>query len=279
MAAMMETDEDAELALLGSEEDDEQTLRRFLDALPRDTKKRRRRRDVSADLPAGQGCCARRCGRSTGRAAPRRAVPSPPQKAARNSSARALHIQGRHGAPAVRKRRRHGRSPGQGRHHFNSAPPRHRMSARRPSTTTRASPARERARAVARRASSTRRSRRSTRPAGGAREFELVGRATRLRRGRGLRRRGVGPAAHRVDVSHRVRRAAEDPLRLAALELLQGFSTARSADLPTYLAQLIDVAEQDDGQLRPAGTRAASRVLAAADTDYSRARPGRRAGF
>ena len=37
MAAMTDTDEDAELALLGSEEDDEQTLRRFLDALPRDT--------------------------------------------------------------------------------------------------------------------------------------------------------------------------------------------------------------------------------------------------
>ena len=40
MAAMMDTDEDAELALLGSEEDDEQTLRGFLDALPRDSSKR-----------------------------------------------------------------------------------------------------------------------------------------------------------------------------------------------------------------------------------------------
>ena len=40
MAAMMETDEDAELAMLGSEEDDEQTLRSFLDALPRDATKR-----------------------------------------------------------------------------------------------------------------------------------------------------------------------------------------------------------------------------------------------
>ena len=38
MAAMMDTDE--ELAMLGSEEDDEQTLRSFLDALPRDTTKR-----------------------------------------------------------------------------------------------------------------------------------------------------------------------------------------------------------------------------------------------
>ena len=52
MAAMMDTDEDAELALLGSEEDDEQTLRRFLDALPRDATKR----DANVAAFLGETC-------------------------------------------------------------------------------------------------------------------------------------------------------------------------------------------------------------------------------
>ena len=66
--------------------------------------------------------------------------------------------------------------------------------------------------------------------------------------------------------------AAEDPLlRLAALELLQGLSRSRRAVqliCESWLAQLIDVAERDDGYgCDQQALRAASRVLAAADTD------------
>ena len=50
--AAMDTDEDAELAMLGSEEDDEQTLRRFLDALPRDNEKR----DAAVAAFLGETC-------------------------------------------------------------------------------------------------------------------------------------------------------------------------------------------------------------------------------
>ena len=65
---------------------------------------------------------------------------------------------------------------------------------------------------------------------------------------------------------------AEDPLlRLAALELLQGLSKSRRAVqllCTGWLAELIHVAEQDDGYgCDQQALRAASRVLAAADTD------------
>ena len=60
-------------------------------------------------------------------------------------------------------------------------------------------------------------------------------------------------------------------MRLAALELLQGLSKSRRAVqliCQSYLAQLIDVAEQDDGYgCDQQALRAASRVLAAADAD------------
>ena len=109
MAAMMDTDEDAELALLGSEEDDEQTLRRFLDALPRDATKR----DAAVAVFLGETCppaklllCAAlwavdgpRCARDA-----LRAVASTKSGAQLISKEHALLFRGfAHGAPAVRK--------------------------------------------------------------------------------------------------------------------------------------------------------------------------------
>ena len=108
MAAMMDTDEDAELAMLGSEEDDEQTLRSFLDALPRDATKRDAvsRRSSPTTCPPAKLLLRGRCGRSTGRCArdALRAVSATKSGAQSISKEHALLFRGfAHGAPAVRK--------------------------------------------------------------------------------------------------------------------------------------------------------------------------------
>ena len=109
MAAMMDTDEDAELALLGSEEDDEQTLRRFLDSLPRDPTKR----DAAVAAFLAETCPPAklllraalwavdgpRCARDA-----LRAVASTKSGAQRISKEHALLFRGfAHGAPAARR--------------------------------------------------------------------------------------------------------------------------------------------------------------------------------
>ena len=233
-------------------------------------------------------CCARRCGRSTGRAA--RATPCVRRL---HKERRATHQQGaRVIIQRLRARRargaqgdvRHGRSPGQGRHRGATVPPCAAAASHvgKAAVDDDAGVAEGGERGAGRRQGGLRRrgdrgGRRGH--AGGARQLGVgPERATppaAWPRPAATRR---GPAAHSVDVSHRGVGAAEDPLlRLAALELLQGLSRSKRAVqllCMSWLAQLIDVAEQDDGYgCDQQALRAASRVLAAADTDHSRARP------
>ena len=283
MAAMMDTDEDAELALLGSEEDDEQTLRRFLDALPRDATKR----DAAvaaflADtcppakllLPAALWAVdGPRCARDA-----LRAVSATKSGAQLISKEHALLFRGfAHGAPAVRKETcatvealaLNGTSS-----EFCAAAAFHLGKAAVDDDAGVAEAGANAARAIAK--------------AGFVDEaIAAVDEATRAARGSLELVRACdvacGVAVALGDAAWDPRLiastckiacvgAAEDPLlRLAALELLQGLSKSRRAVqliCGSYLAQLIDVAESDDGYgCDQQALRAASRVLAAADTD------------
>ena len=283
MAAMMETDEDAELALLGSEEDDEQTLRSFLDALPRDTTKR----DASVATFLADACPPAklllraalwavdgpRCARDA-----LRAVASTKSGAQLISKEHALLFRGfAHGAPAVRKETcatvealaKAGTTV-----QFCAAAASHVGKAAVDDDAGVAEAAANAARAVAK--------------AGFVDEaIAAVDEATREARGSLELVRacdvacGVAVACGDAAWDRRLIAstcriacvgAAEDPLlRLAALELLQGLSRSRRAVqliCQSYLAQLIDVAERDDGYgCDQQALRAASRVLAAADAD------------
>ena len=123
MAAMMDTDEDAELALLGSEEDDEQTLRRFLDALPRDATKR----DANVAAFLGETCPPAKLLLRAALWAVDGPVRATPSSRRLHKKRRATHQPGArfifrfaHGAPAVRKETC-ARKYGQGRHHGSIA--------------------------------------------------------------------------------------------------------------------------------------------------------------
>ena len=283
MAAMTDTDEDAELALLGSEEDDEQALRRFLDALPRDATKR----DAAVAAFLGETCPPAklllraalwavdgpRCARDA-----LRAVASTKSGARLISKEHALLFRGfAHGAPAVRKETcatvealaKAGTDSG-----FCAAAASHVGKAAVDDDAGVAESAANAARAVAK--------------AGFVDEaIAAVDEATREARGSLELVRacdvacGVAVACGDAAWDRRLIAstckiacvgAAEDPLlRLAALELLQGLSKSRRAVqllCTGYLAELIHVAEQDDGYgCDQQALRAASRVLAAADTD------------
>ena len=282
MAAMMETD-DAELALLGSEEDDEQTLRRFLDALPRDATNR----DASVATFLADTCPPAklllraalwavdgpRCARDA-----LRAVSATKSGAQLISKEHALLFRGfAHGAPAVRKETcttvealaKAGTSS-----EFCAAAASHVGKAAVDDDAGVAEAGANAARAIAK--------------AGFVDEaIAAVDEATRAARGSLELVRACdvacGVAVALGDTAWDPRLiastckiacvgAAEDPLlRLAALELLQGLSKSRRAVqliCSSYLAQLIDVAESDDGYgCDQQALRAASRVLAAADAD------------